>query len=163
VECKSVNTYVYTSSSRHIERRCIRHDNEMPFLTVYVRLCAWYGQCDSQIILGKMKLMEEGNIRFKLVAKLRTPIARQRECCISSRKTNDLKSIDQRMDKRLWLLRMGGSCQFGTSHAWIGRQQETVHRRIRSGSLLYDPNSILGIWRVYVLGFRAEVQETANP
>jgi len=48
------------------------------------------------------------------------------------------------------------------SHAWIGRQQETIHRRIRSGSLLYDLNSILGIWRVYVLGFRAEVQEAVD-
>jgi hypothetical protein len=84
----------------------------MPFLTVYVRLCAWYGERDSQIMLGKMKLMEEGNIGLKST-KLRSPSARQRECCINFCETNDPKSIAERMAKRLGLLRMGGSCQFG--------------------------------------------------
>jgi hypothetical protein len=41
----------------------------MLFLTVYARLCAWYGERDSQLILGKMKLMEEGNIRVKSATK----------------------------------------------------------------------------------------------
>jgi sterol-4alpha-carboxylate 3-dehydrogenase (decarboxylating) len=63
LQTRNSNAY---ATSKAIADQLVRDHNEKPFLTATLRVCAVYGERDSQIIPAMMKLMKEGKHRIQI-------------------------------------------------------------------------------------------------